>query len=265
MKSLMEEIQRQKKELTLQKASFFTHGIFFICLGVFFLIAAYLGLERGVHTSFSFVLVVLGVAILLFGTGTQGIGKLESDTATAKYNIAIAGGAGALAIAIGWGMTTLGSDIRRTFALETRYVAAELRPRADSNSSFASYWGHFEIDGQPIPSVHRGDFFFAYVPYVETQRHSVKRIRYKLLPIDQTKLDPNLKPVVADVFELPLKEVNLNNSSSDFPIYDKIPPIDMRNTSAVNAVLQAGGSRKFENAPGAAPPDPPPPAALESQ
>src|SRR5215467_798076 len=234
-------------------------------LGLAFLVAAYVALERGVHTSFSLVLVVLGVAILLFGTGTQGIGRLESQTATAKFNIAIAGGAGALAIVIGWGMTYLGPQMQRAFEQETRYVAAELRPHDDSNSSFEKYWGQFELDGQPIPSVRRGKYFFIYIPYFETQRESVKRIEYILSLIDTQKLDPNLKPVVKSSFQVPLSQVNPNNSGADFPIYNEIPPIDMRSTTALNAVLQAGGSQSLAVAPGDAPPNPPPPVDLGGQ
>lgn len=266
MKSLVQAIQENQKNLILSKNDgFFTSGMFFILLGLVFLVAAYAALERGVHSSFSFVLVVLGVAILLFGTGTQGIGKLESGTDTAKFNIAIAGGAGALAILIGWGMTYFGPKMQLAFGQETRYVAAELRPHADANSTFVDYWGQFEVEGKPIPSVHQGDYFFAYVPYLETERDRVKHVGYKLTLIDTKKPDPNLKPLVSDVFDVQLSKVNLNNSGADFPIYDQISPIDMRNAAALNAVLQAGGSQRLDSAPGAAQPDAPPPVALGGQ
>jgi hypothetical protein len=276
MQLLIQKIQDEAKQLTRETTNvereplsktdkFFSSGKFFILLGLIFLGLGYLSLERGVHTSFSFVLIVLGIATLLFGTGTQGIGRLESNAATAKYNVAIAGGAGVLAIAIGWGMTALGPQIQQTFGLQTRYVEAEIQPNPDSNSSFSKYWAQFEIDGEPIPSVRRGELFVAYIPYRETQKESVKHVRYKLLPVDNQNLDPNLKPVVADIFDVPLRDINPNNSGSDFPIYDKIPPIDMRSAPAVQAVLLAGGSRSLPAAPGAVQPNPAPPAALEGQ
>ncbi len=274
LESLREEIREQMKSLTTPPDSppkletfwqFFSSGVFFILLGLILLCVAYIALNIGVHTSFSFVLVVLGVAILLFGTGTQGIGKLESKTATAQYNVAIAGGAGALAIAIGSGMVLFGPEMQRAFDLETRYVAAELRPHLDSNSSFEKYWAQFEIDGVPIASVQRGAAYIAYVPYFETQRDAVKHVWYKLLPKDSKDLDPNLQPVVTDVFDIPLRKVNRNNSGSDIPIYDNIPPVDMRNQTGISAVLQRGGSQSLPIATGASPPNPTAPVALGGQ
>lgn len=277
LEALKEEIRAQVKGLTPPPGNnvpnppsrmqtfqqFFSSGVFFILLGLILLGVAYIALDKGVHTSFSFVLVVLGVAILLFGTGTQGIGKLESNTAAAQYNIAIAGGAGALAIAIGFGMVRFGPEMQQAFGLETRYVAAELRPHLDSNSSFAGYWAQFEIDGVPIPSVQRGGAaFVAYVPYVETQRDAVKHVWYKLLPKDPTILDPNLQPVVTNIFDVPLREVDRNNSGSDFPIYDKIPPVDMRSQPGFNALLQRGASQSLPIAEGASPPNPTAPAVV---
>jgi len=101
---------------------FFSSGVFFILLGAGFLLLAYLALSVGVHTSFSFVLAVLGIAILLFGTGTQGMGRLDSTVATGRYTVGIAGGAGILALAIGYGMVKLGPEIQQVFELQTRYA-----------------------------------------------------------------------------------------------------------------------------------------------
>ena len=261
----MQTIQDGQKNLNSQKQGFFSSGIFFILLGLAFLVAAYFSLERGVHTSFSFVLVVLGIAILLFGTGTQGIGRLESNTQAARYSIAVAGGAGALAVAIGVGMSMMGPRIQQAFELQTRYVSAELRPASDGNSSFAGWWGHFELDGRPIASFRQGEFFFAYVPYSQTQLDREMHITYTLLPEDPTHPNPNLKPRVIDFFNFRPKDVDLNNSGSDFPIYDNIPPVDLRSAGAVNAVLKVGGSQSLGNAPGAQAPNPAPPVVLEGQ
>jgi hypothetical protein len=74
-------------------------GLFFMAVGcVFLVVAAYTMGET--HSSLSFVLVVVGVAILLYGTGTQGMGQLDSHVGTAKYKVAVAGGAGALAFGV---------------------------------------------------------------------------------------------------------------------------------------------------------------------
>jgi hypothetical protein len=243
---------------------FFSNGIFFIALGIVLLIAAYIGLAVGVHTSFSFVLVVLGVAILLFGTGTQGMGKLESDTAAARYNVALAGGAGALALAIGFGMIEYGPQMQRAFDVETRYVIATLRPNPDGSSSFNDYWAEFDIDGVPIPSVRRGDTLLAFVPYFDTQKYATKHVQYRLRPQDPRSVNASFRTTVLDKFDVPLAQVNRNNSGSDFPVYDNTPPVDMRSNTAVNVALKAAADQKLPNAPGATAPNPTTPAVLEA-
>ena len=127
-------------------ALFFSSGIFFILLGLGLLEAAHKSLGV-VHTSFSFVLVVLGVAILLFGTGTQGIGRFENTAATAKYHVALAGGAGVLAMLIGYGMVIYAPDIQGTFGIETKHLIAVLKPRGNAVANFDNYWAQFDIEG----------------------------------------------------------------------------------------------------------------------
>jgi hypothetical protein len=244
---------------------FFSSGIFFIALGLILLICAYVGLAIGVHTSFSFVLVVLGVAILLFGTGTQGIGKLESNTATAQYNVALAGGAGVLALAIGFGMIQFGPQMQRAFDVETRYVIATLRPNPDGSSSFNDYWAEFDIDGVSIPSVRRGDALLAFVPYFDTQKDATKHVWYRLRPQDPRTVSASFKSTVFDKFDVPLAQVNRNNSGADFPVYDVTTPVDMRSSSGVTAALRSAADQKLPAAPGATAPNPSASAVLEPQ
>jgi len=273
IKTLRNEVTTQLKQINAILSPpepggfdrFCSSGIFFILLGVGLLVAAYVGLAIGVHSSFSFVLVVLGVAILLFGTGTQGMGKLESNTAAARYNVAIAGGAGVLALAIGFGMVKFGPEMQRAFDVETRYVVATLRPNPDGSSSFANYWAEFEIDGVPIPGVHRGEVILAFVPYYDTQKAATKHVSYRLRLQDPRISNANFKPQIFDKFDIPLQKVQLNNSGSDFPVYDEISPVDMRSPNVANAVLQAAASQQLPTAPGKNAPDPTIPANLEVQ
>jgi hypothetical protein len=244
---------------------FCSSGVFFILLGGLLLLAAYFGLVGGVHSSFSFVLVVLGMATLLYGTGTQGAGRLESATAAAKYNVAIAGGAGVLALAIGFGMIEYGPQMQRAFGVETRYVVAMLRPHADGASRFSGYWAEFDVDGVAIPSVRRGDVIMAFVPYFDTQVAATKRVSYRILPQDPQIRDPALKPSVNDTFELPLSRINRRNSGVDFPIYDEVPPIDMRSSSSTAAVLNAAAVRSLAPAGGQSAPNPTAPALVVAQ
>jgi hypothetical protein len=244
---------------------FFSSGIFFIALGGALLIAAYVGLAIGVHTSFSFVLVVLGVAIMLFGTGTQGVGKLESSTATAQYNIALAGGAGVLALAIGFGMVEFGPQMQRAFGVETRYVIVALRPNPDGSSSFNDYWAEFEIDGVPIPSVRRGDALLAFVPYLDSQKDATKHVWYRLRPQDPRRVNASFKTTVFDKFDVPLAQVNYYNSGSDFPVYDNTPPVDLRSNTGVAAALNAAAGQTLATAPGATAVNPATSAVLEAK
>jgi membrane protein implicated in regulation of membrane protease activity len=113
-------------------AAFTQSGIFFILLGLALLLVAYWGLGI-VHTTFSFVLVVLGVAILLYGTGTQGMGRVERASDQAKYNIALAGGAGVLSFCIAYGIALLG-EMQRAFQIERKIRAR--RDQAQSRRQF---------------------------------------------------------------------------------------------------------------------------------
>src|SRR5262245_37293119 len=78
--------------------NFFSTGLFYIVLGIGFLWISFQNLES--HPAFIFLLVILGVAIVLYGTGTQATGSGN----TGQMNIAIAGGAGVLAAFFGFGV-----------------------------------------------------------------------------------------------------------------------------------------------------------------
>jgi len=56
---------------------FTSSGLFFMIVGAIFLYVAFNTMGR-THAAMSFVFVVVGVAILLYGTGTQGIGDFDS-------------------------------------------------------------------------------------------------------------------------------------------------------------------------------------------
>ena len=213
------------------------------------------------------VLVVLGIAILLFGTGTQGMGKLETNTASAKYNVVLAGGAGVLAICIGFGMVNFSSDMQKTFSIETRQVIAVLKPKDDGSSSFSGYWAQFDIGGEPIPSKRRGNAIVVYIPYLATQIKSTIRVSYQLLPQDPAHLNPNFKPVIQSDFpvELAMEKIDTTDGGFNFPVYKEVEYIDMKSLASSNDVLQTAGQQAQPNAQGAIPPNATEPAQLEVQ
>lgn len=94
-------------------------SLFFILLGIAFLYVAYTTMYAA-HATFTFVLVVVGVAILLYGTGTQGAGNFNSDIGALTYKIGIAGGAGILALCIGYGVLEFSPKMRDAFAIERK-------------------------------------------------------------------------------------------------------------------------------------------------
>jgi membrane protein implicated in regulation of membrane protease activity len=247
-------------------AAFTQSGIFFILLGLALLLVAYWGLGI-VHTTFSFVLVVLGVAILLYGTGTQGMGRVERASDQAKYNIALAGGAGVLSFCIAYGIVHYSGEMQRAFQIERKYVLAVIKPNPDGNSSFASYWAQFQIDGVPIPAMRRGDFVVVYIPYLETQKDGTQRISFLFQQQDSATRDPLLRPSFSDQLEINLSESRFDrgNGGYDFPVYKEPLLVDLRSTATSGTVLRNAGSRQLTQAAGATAPNATAPAVVEAQ
>ena len=155
--------------------------------------------------------------------------------------------------------------MQRAFGVETRYVLVNLLPNNDGASSFINYWAEFSIDGDPIPSVRRGNVLLAFVPYSDIQKNAVKRVTYHLRPQDPRTLSANFKQTVEDRFEVPIAMIDRFNGGVDFPTYDKVAPIDMRSTANTNIVLKAASDRMLQDADGAEKPNPTAPATLVVQ
>jgi hypothetical protein len=148
-------------------------GLFYILLGMFFLLVANWRMET-THASFTFVLVVLGVAVLLYGTGTQSAGNFTSDATAAKYNVAIAGGAGILALCVAFGMVKFAPEMANAFQVEQRYLRVLIRS-SDGSSKIGQYTARFSTDGIPIPSVLRSNSYVeVFVPYTLSDLASLK-------------------------------------------------------------------------------------------
>jgi hypothetical protein len=243
-------------------AQFVSSGVFFILLGLTLLFVARSGLGI-VHTSFSFVLVVLGTAILLFGTGTQGMGKLESDAATAKYNVAIAGGAGVLALVIGFGMMKYAPQIQRTFDIETKYLVVRVQPQPDGSTDLSNYWGRFEIDGNAIPSSRRGKGFEVLIPYSEG-REGIRPVSYTLLA-DPVSAKSGLKSLIEETVNVDLSESNIDraNAGFSFPVIVKLVYVSAK--SSDTKALNAAAAQQLPVAEGATPPTPSVAPILEAQ
>ncbi|KNG95511.1 hypothetical protein [Pseudaestuariivita atlantica] len=153
---------------------FFSSGVFFIILGGIFLYFSVV-LQGGTHSSFTFVFVVLGIAILLYGTGTQGTGALESDTATWKLKGSIAGGAGVLALLAGYLFVEKHPEIRKAFEPQRQYVkiVTNLSDRTAGTIKDLDVKNLFLVanqHGRSVPVALEDGRFVLYLPYFTHKR-----------------------------------------------------------------------------------------------
>jgi hypothetical protein len=82
------------------------------------------------HSAFVFLVVILGLALLLFGPGTTASGEGTSGT----IKVAIAGGAGVLAMLLGFGVAHWREDLTDVFKRQRDYGIVELSIGETGNS-----------------------------------------------------------------------------------------------------------------------------------
>jgi hypothetical protein len=143
---------------------FFSSGVFFMMSGGLLLYIAGSNVVNR-HAMLTFILAVLGVAVLLYGTGTQGLGRLESTTNVAKYNIALAGGAGALAFGVAFGMIHYTDEMKQAFQVERKYLRIPVVDQSHRQLLDRYVW-EFSIDGDGIPMRRRGSQLEILIPYL---------------------------------------------------------------------------------------------------
>jgi hypothetical protein len=206
-----------------------TSGLFFMVVGCLFLLCAFLTMGGPTYSIFSFVLVVLGVGILLFGTGTQSMGELVSDPHAPKYKIAIAGGAGIVAFCVAYGIVEYYPKMKNAFEIEKKYMLVKVEPQADGTSTFDNYVPEFTVDGMAIPTMRRGRFVLIYLPYLESEKVggkdevAPKKVFAEFYVIEPTSRHPLLDTRVKKDFSIEIREENIlrNDAGFDFPVYCK--------------------------------------------
>jgi hypothetical protein len=124
MKKTIEYVQGVAPAVYAEVKSFFGAPVFFIILGCSFLLATANYLDH-THPSLIFLLAVLGVSIVLYGTGTQGVGSAEFKSVPIK--VAVAGGAGVLAAIFGFGILWKGENMPKVFKSELKYGLVRLK------------------------------------------------------------------------------------------------------------------------------------------
>jgi hypothetical protein len=196
-------------------------SLFFIGLGIIFLYAAYKTMYQA-HATFSFVLVVVGVAILLYGTGTHGAGSFDSDIGAFTYKIGIAGGAGILALGVGYGLVKFSKEMRDAFQVEQKYVRLQIEPtKGISEGNFASYFPDVTTrTGEIIPSLRRGtQLVEVYVPYLPGEQQKVLIVRLRNPLAD--KGPKQLLPVYEDRYVIDIVPAAFRETygGHDVPVY----------------------------------------------
>jgi len=137
---------------------FFSSGNFYIVLGSLFLWAAFSKADDA-HSALIFILVILGVAIVLYGTGTQAAGTGSAQAPTndqIKANIAIAGGAGVLAAFFGFGIISYKDDLVGVFKRTIDYGVIELYLDTNNTTSATTKFDQYEVvahlpGSRPLP------------------------------------------------------------------------------------------------------------------
>ena len=173
-------------------------------VGTMFLWIAF-GTMGSTHAAMSFVFVVVGVAILLYGTGTQGMGQFDSGQTAeqvARYKVALAGGAGAIAFCVAAGIIAFSHQMKDAFQIEQKYLRLHIKGSGYVPEDIGLYLPDIRINGNPAPAVRRGDYIEVYAPYVLNSTSSTFEVRAKLHLIEPTGL---LRKKAEHVYNIVLK------------------------------------------------------------
>jgi|SRR4051812_27882324 hypothetical protein len=235
---------------------FFSSGAFFMMVGAVILFLAYLTMGPA-SAIFSFILVVIGVAILLFGTGTQSMGEFSSDPAAAGYKVKLAGGAGVLAFCIAVGIVTKYADMKQAFQIERKYFTVQVEPKSDGYSKFDNFAAELSINGNSLPVMRKGDYIIVYVPYLVTELRSRRTVAYSFRALEGRPRNAKLAVEVSGKFTVDLGDTESSDASFDFPLSKAHPNIDLSNPSPSQILIDTTDKNKPQ---GADTKDVPPPA-----
>ncbi|MDP3896416.1 MAG: hypothetical protein Q8Q62_07045 [Mesorhizobium sp.] len=221
----------KEKEAVSEKKGFWyfvSSGFFFMLVGAVSLTFAFYSMGN-THASFTFVLVVVGVAVLLYGTGTQGVGNFETTSGAATYKLGIAGGAGILAFAVAYGIVAKAPEIKRAFQIEKRYLRLSFEPSAkDGVSTFENYVPEVIIEGTAAPVHRNGDAFVVFVSYFDNQPLTKLRVIAKLHyvgPEDRRNKALRANVLSDQIVEINRKDLKNDDGGFDFPRY--LQPVEV--------------------------------------
>jgi hypothetical protein len=166
--------------------SFFGSTIFFILFGCILLYFA-VSLLHQTHPAFVFILAILGVSMILFGTGSQAVASANVP-ATVGINASIAGGAAALAAIFGYGSVVLSEGIKGFFQETIDYGVLELTTLGTPTPNFNLLRTTIRAnttDGRPLPLWTRLDTLQIMIPRYSKQGTSTISVTFQgSLPVD---------------------------------------------------------------------------------
>lgn len=209
---------------------FVSSGFFFMLVGGISLFFAFYSMGN-THASFTFVLVVVGVAVLLYGTGTQGVGNFETTSGAATYKLGIAGGAGILAFAVGYGIVAKSPEIKRAFQIEKRYLRLSFEPSSnDGVSTFENYVPEILVEGAAAPVHRNGDGFVVFVTYFDnqplTELRAIARFHY-VGPEDRRNKALRSNVLADQIIEIRQEDIRNDDGGFDFPRYSRPVKVSM--------------------------------------
>lgn len=141
--------------------AFSSSSLFFIFLGCVFLFAAGRVIDR-THPSFVFLLAILGLSIVLYGTGTQGAGEAVFKDVPVK--VFVAGGAGVLAAIFGFGILWKAEEIQKVFSRKVNYGVVELQIQSLFNPRTQLHITATSGDDKTLPFIAKRDKIAIFAP-----------------------------------------------------------------------------------------------------
>lgn len=157
LEQILKEMEDNKADLTSNNntplfwrllVGFSKSGAFFLVVGLLLLGVAIL-VQSTSHSSMTFVFVVLGAAITMYGTGTQAAAKYKnSDPKGIHPEILIAGGAGVMSLLIAFGFIKFSTNIKSAFREDLRLAYFDFEPE---NWSPDQYVARLIFDGKEAP------------------------------------------------------------------------------------------------------------------
>ncbi len=143
--------------------AFFSSGVFYIIIGCLFLLAGY-QISATAHSAFVFLLSILGVALVLYGTGTNAAGS----GSTGNIKVAVAGGAGVLALILGFGVVKFHTQLGEVFKRTQDYGVLQLKIDKRSSTGVTTNLKNFHVEARsgpmPLPLWNDGQMIEILVP-----------------------------------------------------------------------------------------------------